>query len=76
MLVGLRRAGTLLCVRAIRDEGTSHHYTRHTKYSYPDKTLTKKFEKCSIKNKVEFKKSTSWTIGAPYRKTIEEIKSL
>ena len=31
---------TVLCTRAIRDEGTSHHYAKASKYAYPSVPLT------------------------------------
>ena len=50
--ISLGTAGTLqsaikigdlvLCDRAIRDEGTSHHYLPPGKYSYPSKVLTER----------------------------------
>ena len=72
---GLKTAGNFLCIRAIRDEGTSIHYVPHRKYTYPDKTLTKKFKKCLEKRKINFSESTNWTIGAPpFRETIAEVE--
>lgn len=64
----------VLCTKAIRDEGTSHHYIKSSKYAFPDKSLTKKIEVALSKNKIEFHKGTSWTTDAPYVETIEEIK--
>lgn len=40
---GFRDYGVVVCDRAIRDEGTSHHYIAPGKYSYPDKGLTTRF---------------------------------
>ena len=71
---GLQQEGIFLCEKAIRDEGTSSHYEAHEKYAYPDKILTDNLEK-SLKYKgLNFKRSTSWTIDAPYRETKAEIK--
>lgn len=71
---GLEGFGTFLCDRAIRDEGASLHYRQYEKYSYPDKSLTEKLGKSMIKQDMEFKRSTTWTIDAPYRETKAEIK--
>ncbi|MEM4330890.1 MAG: nucleoside phosphorylase [Candidatus Pacearchaeota archaeon] len=71
---GLQDFGIFLCDRAIRDEGTSHHYLPCEKYSYPDKNLSKQLEKSLIKNKLSYQVGTTWTIDAPYRETIAEIK--
>jgi len=71
---GLQHEGIFLCEKAIRDEGTSHHYLPKSKYSYPDKKLTKKLGESIYKQKLEFEKSTTWTIDAPYRETKKEIE--
>lgn len=71
---GMEDFGVYVCDRAIRDEGTSSHYLKHEKYSYPDKSLTLELHKVLIKNKVDFKVGTTWTIDAPYRETVTEVK--
>lgn len=71
---GLEDFGTFLCERAIRDEGTSQHYRRREKFSYPDKKLTEKLGKCLRKQSLKFQKATTWTIDAPYRETKAEIQ--
>ncbi len=71
---GLKKFGTFLCERSIRDEGTSAHYMAHEKFSYPDIELTGLLEKTLHKNKILFEKATSWTIDAPYRETKAEIQ--
>jgi uridine phosphorylase len=73
MAGGLQDFGIFLCNRAIRDEGTSHHYLPCEKYSYPNKELTKKLEKDLIKNRLPYQVGTTWTIDAPYRETKKEI---
>ena len=70
---GLADFGIFLCEKAIRDEGTSYHYMPHGTFSYPDKKLTRRFEKYLTKNKIDFKKATTWTIDAPYRETKAEV---
>lgn len=71
---GLSDFGIFLCQKAIRDEGTSYHYLPHGEFTHPNKNLTRKLEKQLIKSKVEFQKAPTWTIDAPYRETIAEIK--
>lgn len=71
---GLESRGVFLCTSSIRDEGTSQHYIPHRKYAYPDEELTKRLEKCLKKRKINFSKSTNWTIDAPFRETKAEIK--
>lgn len=71
---GLKDLGIFVCEKAIRDEGTSHHYIPEGTFSYPNKQLTKKLEKYLHKNKMGFQKSPTWTIDAPYRETKAEIQ--
>jgi uridine phosphorylase len=64
----------VLCERAIRDEGSSHHYLPLGKYSYPDESFTRKFGSSLKANAVNFRLGTSWTIDSPYRETVAEAK--
>lgn len=70
---GLQEQGIYLANRAIRDEGTSHHYIAHGKYSYPAKGLTSRLAKALKDKGIKFEKATTWTIDAPYRETKAEI---
>ncbi|MHA2104992.1 MAG: nucleoside phosphorylase [Candidatus Hodarchaeales archaeon] len=64
-----------ICTHALRDEGTSYHYlSPDSKYSYASERLVNHIRKKLIKNNVSFTEGSSWTIDAPYRETIEEIK--
>jgi uridine phosphorylase len=64
----------VICDRAIRDEGTSHHYLPVEKYAFscPESTdnLCTAFERKGI----QYRKGTSWTTDAPYRETIAELR--
>ncbi len=64
---------TVLCTRAIRDEGTSHHYIRNSKYSYPDRGLTNSLYMAMKSNRMGFIKGTTWTNDAVYAQTNKEI---
>jgi uridine phosphorylase len=70
----LRLGSYVICDKAIRDEGTSHHYFKPEKYAYPSKNLTKKMVEILKGLDLEYTIGTSWTIDAPYRETYEEIK--
>jgi len=35
----------VLCNKALRDEGTSYHYIKPSKYAFPSKTLTERIAK-------------------------------
>jgi uridine phosphorylase len=71
---GLQSEGIFLCEKAIRDEGTSYHYIPHGNYSYPDRGLTEKLGRYITKAELDYKKSTTWTIDAPYRETRAEVE--
>jgi uridine phosphorylase len=64
----------VLCDKAIRDEGTSHHYLKSSKYAHPSKKLLDNFEGVIKQTGTPYVKGGSWTIDAPYRETIEEAK--
>lgn len=64
----------MVCERAIRDEGTSHHYLKNSKYSYASKGMTDKIKKSLEKFKQKYFIGTSWTIDAPYRETVAEAR--
>ena len=71
---GLYREGVFLCEKALRDEGTSHHYLPYGKFEYPDKKLTEKLGKCLEKHRIPYFRGTTWTIDAPYRETKAEVE--
>lgn len=64
----------MVCEKAIRDEGTSHHYIKHSKYAYASKEMTNKIKNSLDKFKQNYFVGTSWTIDAPYRETVAEAK--
>ncbi len=71
---GLHNEGVFLCEKALRDEGTSHHYLKDGKFIYPDGKLTDKLGKALEVNKIEYKRGATWTIDAPYRETKKEVE--
>jgi uridine phosphorylase len=71
---GLQDFGVFLCEKAVRDEGTSHHYLPKGEYAYPDRALTERFGRRLAKEGIAFRKAASWTIDAPYRETLAEIR--
>jgi uridine phosphorylase len=64
----------VVCDKAIRDEGTSHHYFKSGKYAYASKSLVRKIEEVLKKSGIKYTKGTSWTVDAPYRETVAEVK--
>lgn len=71
---GLHREGIFLCKKAMRDEGTSHHYLKNGKFCYPNKELTERLRKAIESKNLEYFEGTSWTIDAPYRETKAEVE--
>lgn len=70
---GLNEFGVFLCDRAIRDEGTSHHYLSQEKYVSPDNKLTEKLGLSIKKVGLSLEKGTTWTTDGAYRETKAEI---
>ena len=64
----------IICDRAIRDEGVSHHYVAPEKYSYPSPALTQRLHSALMEAGVQPTVGTTWTIDAPYRETVEEVR--
>ncbi len=68
-------AGDLIvCEKSIRDEGTSHHYLKSSKYSYASKEMVKRLAETLDRLKRKYVVGTSWTIDAPYRETVAEAR--
>jgi uridine phosphorylase len=64
----------VVCDRAIRDEGTSHHYVKHSKYSRASRDTTARITMSLTKAGLEYRKGTSWTVDAFYRETVAEAR--
>ena len=64
----------VVCEKAIRDEGTSHHYLPGEKYARAGKELTADLCTALEKRAIRFRKGISWTTDAAYRETIEELQ--
>ncbi len=62
-----------VCTKSIRDEGTSHHYLRHSKYAFPSKNFTNIIYRKLESECGKVKLGPSWTIDAPYRETVKEL---
>jgi uridine phosphorylase len=64
----------VICDRAIRDEGTSHHYVPFEKYAYSSTRLTENLCTAAERQSTQFLRGASWTTDAPYRETTEELR--
>lgn len=63
----------VVCEKAIRDEGVSHHYLAYDKYAYPSQVLQKKLVQALKAMDITYKMGTIWTTDGFYRTTGEEI---
>ena len=67
-------SGDIILVKgAFRDEGTSYHYIKPSKISYPSKDFYNKIKSILLKSTIDFKTGYVWTTDAPYRETDIEI---
>lgn len=67
-------ASLVLCTKALRDEGTSHHYQRAAAFARPDPQLTHLLRTYLERSGSAFTQGPSWTTDAPYRETVPEIR--
>jgi uridine phosphorylase len=70
----LRVGSLVLCDRALRDEGTSHHYLPPGAYAYPSAPLTGTLRRTLERRGVAFRRGATWTVDAPYRETVPEVR--
>ena len=67
------QSGTIvICNRAIRDEGASHHYLPSAKYADANGSLVNQLTD-TIRRKTQCVVGTTWTTDAPFRETREEV---
>lgn len=64
----------VVCNRAIRDEGLSHHYLPPSKYVDANPELVQQLLTSLEKHAHPCSLGTTWTTDAPYRETEEEIR--
>lgn len=65
---------TVVCDRAVRDEGTSYHYLEDGKYARASEGITERLKTALANHKIKFTVAASWTTDAPYRETKLEIE--
>ncbi len=71
---GIEIGQIIVCDKAIRDEGVSHHYLEPGKYAYPSPELTTRLKSELDKLSLGYQEGSTWTIDAPYRETVEEAR--
>ncbi|HEX9385860.1 MAG TPA: nucleoside phosphorylase [Anaerolineales bacterium] len=63
----------VVCNRAIRDEGASHHYLPPSKYVDANESLVNELVDAIRTRDAQCTLGTTWTTDAPYRETREEV---
>jgi uridine phosphorylase len=63
----------VLCDRAVRDEGVSHHYLPAARWALPDPGLTEELGAALESTGRPVARGGAWTIDTPYRETPAEI---
>jgi uridine phosphorylase len=69
----IRPGDIVVCNRAIRDEGASHHYLPPAKYIDANSTLVNELVNAIRARGAQCVVGTTWTTDAPYRETREEV---
>ena len=64
----------IVCNKAIRDEGTSHHYAAPSKYAEAGREITARLISVLENGGIPYRSGASWTTDAPYRETIAEAR--
>jgi uridine phosphorylase len=65
----------VVCSRALRDEGTSHHYLDPERFCDANRDLTKRIETLLVDQKIPHHVGSTWTTDAPFRETVDEVRA-
>src|SRR5205085_9248886 len=65
---------TIVCQRAVRDEGVSHHYLPPALYADASPSLTAHLAGELDRRGIAYSAGASWTIDTPYRETVAEAR--
>jgi uridine phosphorylase len=70
----LDTGAVLVCDRAVRDEGVSHHYLPPARWAHPTSRLTERL--CAELDAEGCRPTTgaAWTVDAPFRETVAEAQ--
>ena len=71
---GLSQGDIIVCDRAIRDEGISHHYLPYAKYAFPSRDPTEKLISVLDDMNKGYHVGTSLTSDAFYKISKEEVE--
>jgi uridine phosphorylase len=64
----------VVCDKAIRDEGSSYHYLAASKYAHASPEIVSRLTSALETLDLPYRLGPSWTIDAPYRETVSEIR--
>jgi uridine phosphorylase len=70
----LHAGDLVLCDKAIRDEGVSHHYVRPGLEAVASPNLTDRLGDALSRSGRQFRRGSAWTIDTPFRETVEEAR--
>ena len=65
----------VVCTRALRDEGVSHHYLAPGRWTAADEGMVRRCENAVEDAGLTGHRGPTWTTSAPYRETVPEIES-
>ncbi|MEW2577779.1 nucleoside phosphorylase [Streptomyces syringium] len=69
----LRAGEIVVCTRALRDEGLSHHYLTPSRYVRPSIALSSALLDTLATQGVRARAGAAWSTDAPYRETEQEV---
>ena len=70
----IQRGDLILPTRALRDEGTSFHYQKPSRYSYPSELILESIRRVLKRNRIAFHEGATWTTDAFFRETTGRVK--
>lgn len=69
------RVGSLVvCTKALRDEGTSHHYAGAGAFAHPTRGLASALRQTLREHGASYASGPTWTTDAVYRETVAEVR--
>lgn len=71
---GFEPGDVVVCDRALRDEGVSHHYVPPGRWATPSPALTNSLRSCLVEAGLDPTTGSAWTIDAPFRETVAEAR--
>lgn len=75
VLIDIPENEFLIPIRALRDEGTSFHYMKPSRFVETDKELTERVTGYFERNGLDYEKVTVWTTDGFFRETADKVKA-